>query len=333
MGSVWLARDLALECCCAVKLLDPEVAELEHARERFLREARVSARIRGSGVVNVFDCGEWSGAPYIVMENLDGEDLRSRIDRTGPLGPETTYEIVAQLARGLAHAHAAGIVHRDVKPANVFLVREADGDSVKLLDFGIATEAGSTRSDVLTEPGLFVGTVWYASPEQLLGESVDWRTDLWSLAVLAWECLTGARPFDSDSFGRHCGMVIDQPVPEFGAEARGLPSELDHWWKKAAAREPQERFQSAKELADALGDALELPRASVPSTCPAAGQATSHWSGRTRGKVAAMRGALVASGIAVALAAGVGIGWVAKTAPGSQHASTMRTSTASVMGF
>jgi eukaryotic-like serine/threonine-protein kinase len=308
MGSVWLARDLTLECPCAVKMLDLAQTELEDSRDHFAREARVSARFRGSNVVNVFDYGEWSGVPYIVMEYLPGEDLRTRITRAGALGCEATHELVAQLARALAHAHAAGIVHRDIKPDNVFLVEEAGGESVKLLDFGIAAEASSFACESPAHSGTFVGTAFYASPEQLCGECVDGRADLWSLSVLAFECLTGERPFRCDSFADLCKMVLCGSVPEFHAVARGLPAGLDAWWQKAVARKPEARFQSGQELTDALGDALELSRASVFSVRRSLEPAPLSKQRRDARKV----GALYATSVLLALAVGVGIGVAAE---------------------
>jgi serine/threonine protein kinase len=306
MGSVWLARDLTLECPCALKMLDLAQMDVQDCRDRFAREARVSARIRASNVVNVFDYGEWNGVPYIVMEYLPGEDLRTRIARRGALGREATYEIVAQLARALAHAHSAGIVHRDIKPDNVFLVEEAGGESVKLLDFGIAIDTSAPEAPA--HSGVFVGTAFYASPEQLSGECVDGRADLWSLSVLAFECLTGERPFRCDSFANLCGMVLGGSVPEFHAVERGLPAELDDWWQKAVARKPEGRFQSGQELTDALGDALELSRTSVFSVRRSLEPAPLSKHGRDSRKV----GVLYATGVLLALAIGVGIGVAAE---------------------
>ena len=268
MASVWLAYDQTLERACALKVLDPEQATNLEARRRFHREARVTAQIRSAGVVNIFDHGEWRDQLYIAMEYLEGEDLASRLARQGKLDLQQTGQVVARVALGLAHAHASGVVHRDIKPENIFLSHDAAGETAKVLDFGIAKQVARSASDKVTQSGLFLGTPLYASPEQIRSQSVDFRTDLWSLAIVTFECLTGRAPFISNSLGELCGLILFQPVPRFTEHDSELPVALDAWLLRALAREPERRYQSAKELADAFAEAAGCARVSLPSLPP-----------------------------------------------------------------
>jgi serine/threonine protein kinase len=270
MAAVWLAHDQALDCLCALKVLRADQAQDPAVRARFEREAAVIARIRSTNVVRIIDRGQWRGLPYIAMEYLEGEDLRARLQRQGKLEPWQAYEVIAQMARGLTLVHARGVVHRDVKPENVFLVPDVSGDVAKLLDFGVAKQLLPSPKEVSTLAGLFLGTVDYASPEQLRGATIDWRSDLWSLGVLAFECLTGSRPFAADSVADLCGAVLHEPLPRFAELAPELPPELEAWLQRALARDPQCRFQSARELADALAVALACERTTIPSLPPRA---------------------------------------------------------------
>lgn len=269
MATVWLAYDRSLERLCALKVLDAVEAANPDAKNRFHREARVTARVRSACVVNIFDHGEWEGLPYIAMEYLEGEDLASRITRERRLDLPQTCEVIVQVARGLAHAHASGVVHRDIKPENVFLVRGDEDETVKILDFGIATRfARSNAEDA--QSGLFLGTPMYASPEQLRGEGVDFRTDLWSLGVVAFECLTGHAPFTGDTLDELCGRILTQPLPRPSQYDANLPAGLDDLLVRALSRDPEQRFQSAKEFADAFTSAAGHARMSIPSLPPRA---------------------------------------------------------------
>jgi serine/threonine protein kinase len=260
MGTVWLAQDILLDSTCALKLIDDDKSESEEVRIRFAREAKVAAQLRGPHVVDVFDHGEWSGVPYISMEFLDGEDLGTRLDRVKRLSAEATYRIVAHVARALVKAHAYGIVHRDLKPENIFLVEGDEGEIAKVLDFGIAKHDQYSLRDKTTKTGSFLGTPFYVSPEQARGKPTDHRSDLWSLGVIAFQCLTGKPPFESEALGELMGMILydDMPVPT--QRNPELPPELDDWWKRAAARDREQRFDSAKDLSDALGIALGVAR-------------------------------------------------------------------------
>jgi serine/threonine protein kinase len=269
MGKVWLAHDRLLDSPCALKLIDDDKAKSEEVRVRFAREAKVAAQLRGAHVVDVFEHGEWEGTPFIAMEFLDGEDLATRLERLGRLSPTDTYRIVAHIARALARAHAYGIVHRDLKPENVFLVPGDDGEIAKVLDFGIAKHDQYSLTDKATKTGSLLGTPYYMSPEQARGKGIDHRSDLWSLGVIAFQCLTGAPPFESEALGELMGLILYEELPKPTARQPDLPSEVDGWWAKAAARDRDQRFSSAKELADALGAALGLTLSiAVPSVLP-----------------------------------------------------------------
>ena len=269
MASVWLAYDRSLERLCALKVLDAGEAANPDAKNRFHREARVTARVRSACVVNIFDHGEWQGLPYIAMEYLEGEDLASRITRERKLDLNQTCEVVVQVARGLTHAHASGVVHRDIKPENVFLVSGDEAEAVKILDFGIATRFARSKPDD-AQSGLFLGTPMYASPEQLRGEGVDFRTDLWSLGVVAFECLTGHAPFTGDTLDELCGRILTEPLPRLSQHDADLPAALDDLLVRALSRDPEQRFQSAKELAEAFTSAAGCARVSIPSLPPRA---------------------------------------------------------------
>jgi serine/threonine-protein kinase len=270
MGKVWLAHDLLLDSPCALKLIDDDKAKSEEVRVRFAREAKVAAQLRGAHVVDVFEHGEWEGTPFIAMEYLDGEDLATRLERLGQLAPGDTYRIVAHIARALARAHAYGIVHRDLKPENVFLVQGDDGEVAKVLDFGIAKHDAYSLTDKATKTGSLLGTPYYMSPEQARGKDIDHRSDLWSLAVIAFQCLTGAPPFESEALGELMGLILYEELPRPTARRDTVPAEVDAWWARAAARDRDQRFSSAKELADELGTALGIGHNfMVPSTVPA----------------------------------------------------------------
>jgi len=265
MGSVWAAHDQALDAPCAVKLVNEHLVSNEEVRARFAREAKLAAQLRSPHVVHVFDCGEANGTLYIVMEWLDGESLATRLEREGVLDAFTTYRVVAHVARALTTAHGLGIVHRDLKPDNVFLVPGYDEEIAKVLDFGIAYDSVYAQRDHLTIPGSLLGTPLYLSPEQARGRPVDHRADLWSLAVIVFECLTGSSPFDAPAIGEVMGRILYEPLPKPTDYNSDLSREVDAWWSRAAARKREDRFDSAKEFVDALAEALGVERSlSVP---------------------------------------------------------------------
>jgi len=268
MGTVWLADDMSLDSLCAVKLIDAEKSRSEEVRKRFVREAKSAAQLRGPHVVDVFDRGESDGVLFIAMEYLEGEDLCTRLGRVGALGGETTYRIIAHVARALSSAHALGIVHRDLKPENIFLVQSYDEEIAKVLDFGIAQHAAYRLEDHATREGSFLGTPYYVSPEQARGRPTDHRSDLWSLGVIAYQCLTGMPPFDSESLGDLMGLILYEALPKITEANPSLPPSVEEWWTRAAQRDRELRFQSARELTDSLGQALRVKTAVTVPTQP-----------------------------------------------------------------
>ncbi|WP_437799004.1 serine/threonine-protein kinase [Sorangium sp. So ce693] len=258
MGSVWLAEHLSLRTPVAIKLIDVEAAKNATARARFDREAQIAARIRSAHVVKVLDHGLTDdGLPYIAMECLAGESLRDRLSARRRLTPAETAKIVSHICRALSRAHEVGLVHRDIKPENIFIAREDDGEIVKILDFGVAkvTDALAITGMDPTRTGALLGTPYYMSPEQAKGlKSVDYRSDLWSLGVVVFECLTGARPFTAPALGPLIAKILGTPPPALSAAApgAGIPVEVEAWMRKALAVEPDARFASARELSEAF---------------------------------------------------------------------------------
>lgn len=269
MGSVWLAHHVGLDTPCAVKFINAEVVSMADMRLRFEREAKAAAALRSSHVVQILDYGVWENFPYIAMEYLEGEDLAQRIKRKGRLSSKETVLIVSQVARALTKAHAAGLIHRDLKPENIFLVPEDDHEVAKVLDFGIAKSHGPLLDMATTKAGALLGTPHYMSPEQAQGtKTIDYRSDLWSLGVLAFQCMTGKLPFNSEALGDLLLHIMVNPLPVPSQLAPDVPQTFDIWWQRAAARDPAQRFQSAKELADSLAVALGLTVALMPGMVP-----------------------------------------------------------------
>jgi serine/threonine-protein kinase len=266
-ASVWVAEHLALTTNVAVKLIDPELAKKESARERFRREATAAAQLRSAHVVQILDHGIDGTQPFIVMELLDGEDLFERLSHRNRLTLRETSKIVTQVARALTRAHAAGIVHRDLKPENVFLVPNEDDEVVKVLDFGVAKITSPGRAAMkATGMGTLIGTPHYMSPEQVKGiAEVDYRADLWALGVIAFQCLTGELPFDSEGVGDLLIKISIGEMPIPSKYQASLPAAFDAWFARACDRDPGKRFQSAREMALALaavaggGEAVKAP--------------------------------------------------------------------------
>jgi serine/threonine protein kinase len=257
MGAIWRAEHLVLAAPVAVKILERDVVDSEEAVARFLREAKAAASLRSPHVVQILDYGVEEGVPFIVMELLEGETLRDRIKRLHTLEAVEMVRIVGDVARAITRAHEAGIVHRDLKPENIFLVPNEDSEIAKVLDFGVAKVEASTLADgTNTRTGSILGTPFYMSPEQAQGnKEVDYRSDLWSLGVIAFECLTGKRPFNSDALGDLVLQICvrDIAVP---SELATVPAGFDEWFARATARPPEDRFQSAREMIESLRECL-----------------------------------------------------------------------------
>src|SRR5215211_6708540 len=251
MGVVYRARQISLGRIVALKVIAPEVASAEDFRRRFAYESRLAASIDHPHVVSIFSSGEIDEQPYIAMQWIDGVSLHSMLADNQPLDPNRAALIVSQIASALEAAHAAGLIHRDVKPANI-LVRSIGGrDHVYLTDFGIARRSGAAVTE-LTKTGETVGTIGYMAPEQFRGDTLDGRVDLYSLGCVLFECLTGHLPFERDS----------QPAMMYAhlSDERPMPSELrpelgdrfDAVTARAMALEPQDRYASGAQLADAV---------------------------------------------------------------------------------
>jgi serine/threonine-protein kinase len=254
MGAVWRAEHVQLRSPVAIKLIDEQIAQNPEALARFMREAQSAAALRSPHVVQILDFGADRGVPYIAMELLEGESLAERLDRVERLSPAEVGRIMTEVARAISKAHELSIVHRDLKPDNIFLVRNDEVEVTKVLDFGIAkaTQGLGVASGSETRTGAILGTPHYMSPEQAEGTKlVDHRTDLWALGVIAFECLVGRRPFDSDALGSLLLAICTRPIPVPSAYGLDLPG-FDAWFAKACARELPDRFQSARELANEL---------------------------------------------------------------------------------
>jgi eukaryotic-like serine/threonine-protein kinase len=259
MASVHLARDTELDRPVALKLLAESLGGDESLRRRFVREARLAARLSHPNVVSVFDAGEDGGRPYIVMEYVDGENLAELLTRGGPIPPDEARGLALQAAQGLAHAHAAGLVHRDVKPQNLILRRDG---TLKIADFGIARAAEATA---LTQAGTVLGTAAYLSPEQALGEEVSPATDVYSLGVVLYELLAGRTPFQVetlDDLARRPAMEV-APVRELVPD---VPRDLEDVVMHCLARNPEYRPRDGAQLARELapGDAATKPLPAPP---------------------------------------------------------------------
>ena len=251
MGTVWQAQHLALKSQVAIKFIQVDTAPHAEALPRFLREAQAAASLRSPHVVQILDHGVDDGMPYIAMELLEGETLADRLARVGRLSPIEAARILVHVGRAIGRAHEAGIVHRDLKPDNVFIVRNDDEELAKVVDFGIAK---STAANSLTGPasagtrtGAVLGTPYYMSPEQTEGaKNLDFRADIWAIGVIGFECLLGRRPFDAETLGGLLLAICIRPIP-VPSQSGAVPAGFDAWFARACAREPSQRFASAKE--------------------------------------------------------------------------------------
>ena len=280
MGEIFRAEDEVLGRTVAVKVLSEQYARDESLRARFTREALAAARLSGEpGAVTIFDVGEWEGRPFIVMEHLSGGSLEARLRDDGPPPVDEALDWLDQAAGALDAAHRLGVVHRDVKPGNLLLDEAGD---LRVADFGIASAAGLHS---LTLTGTVLGTAGYLSPEQARGERATPASDRYSLAVVAYELLTGHRPFESESPTAEAAAHVQAEVPS-------ISPQLDPVFRRALAKDPQARFESASGFVAALREALE-GGAAVTRVLPAA-ERRSRWP-------------LVAAIVAAAVLAGAGL--------------------------
>jgi serine/threonine protein kinase len=270
MGDIYRATDTTLGRDVAIKILADRFAADVSVRERFTREALAAARFSSEpNMVTIFDVGEHAGRPYIVMEYLSGGSLDTVLRRDGPPPPERAFTWLEQAGRALDVAHREGVVHRDVKPANLMLDR---GGNVHVADFGIASAAGL---DSLTMTGTVLGTAGYLSPEQAQGDRATSASDRYALGVVAFELLTGTRPFAAESPTAEAAAHVNAPVPSISAHGN-LPRELDPVFEHALAKDPAQRYETCAEFvaalraayAEAAGSTSELPAVVPLPTAP-----------------------------------------------------------------
>ncbi len=270
MGVVYRAEELALQRTVALKLIVSEYSRDERFRERFRRESRIAAAIDHPNVIPVFDAGEEQGTLYIMMRLVEGTDLRAVIDEEGGLDPRRAARIVRQVGAALDAAHARGMLHRDVKPSNVLLARR---DHAYLSDFGLAKPADSLEA--LTRHGTIVARAEYVAPEQVLGQRVDARADIYALGCLLFEALTGEAPFERSAPGAGAAALahVDAPRPSPLDIRPDLPREFDDVIKRAMAKDPEERYPSAGDLGQAALVAAGGLRRANPWSVVATGEA------------------------------------------------------------
>jgi serine/threonine-protein kinase len=264
MAAVYEAENVSIGKRVAVKVLAAELANSAIVIERFFREARAAASVKSPYIVEVYDSGRLEdGRPFIAMELLEGESLYDRMARVRLIDTQSTVRIIGQVAKGLMKAHAANIVHRDLKPENIHVCRGEDGEEIaKILDFGLAKFYSPVKTDEktarLTREGAVFGTPAYMSPEQVKGQgNVDHRADLWALGCMTFECLTGRPVWNTDQgVAMTFAAIAAAQLPVPSRMRPDLPPAFDTWFRKSLERDPNKRFQTAKELADELARAL-----------------------------------------------------------------------------
>lgn len=273
MAEVYVAEDQLLNRTVAVKVLFPELAHDEAFVERFRREARAAASLNHHNIVSVYDFGQDEGSWFIVMEFVEGQTLRDIIRAEGPMEPARATALASEVAAALAAAHAQGIIHRDVKPANV-LIAEGTG-TVKVADFGIARAAGARQG--LTMPGTVLGTATYLSPEQAQGAEVDFRTDVYSLGMVLYEMLAGRAPFKGESPVAIAYQAMSTIAPPPSTHNPRVPAALDAIVMKAMSKDPAARYSSAEDLRIellAVDRAVGDPDATAAIVAPVAADTT-----------------------------------------------------------
>jgi len=255
MGEVYRARDARLNRDVALKILPESFARDADRLRRFEQESKAVAALNHPNIVAIYDVGEYNGSPYLVSELLEGESLRGVINR-GPIPPRKVVEYAAQVANGLAAAHAKGVVHRDLKPENLFVCRDG---RVKILDFGLAKlatkgdpELEATMTSSHTAAGVVMGTASYMSPEQVRGEAVDARTDMFAFGAVLYEMLSGKRAFQRDTPPETMTAILRDDVPDMAELQPPPPPALDRIVRRCLEKSPEQRFQSAKDLAFGL---------------------------------------------------------------------------------
>jgi serine/threonine protein kinase len=264
MAVVYRARDIRLDRWVALKILAPDLALDQVFRQRFIRESRAAAAVDHPNIIPIFEAGEADGVLFIAMRFVGGQDVRSLIDREGTLPAARAAGIVAQVASALDAAHACGLVHRDVKPANMLLsdlAERGQADHVYLSDFGVSKQSDSTSR--LTSTGQLVGTLDYLAPEQVEGRPVDGRADVYSLACAAFEMLAGVPPFKRDQSLAVLWAQLSAPPPLLTSRRSDLPPAIDQVMAKALAKSPGDRYDRCLDFASSLQRACGLRAADV----------------------------------------------------------------------
>jgi serine/threonine-protein kinase len=258
MGVVYRAEHPRLGATIALKVMEPELALDEAFRERFVREARAAAGIKHPSIIPIYDAGEWHGDLYIAMRYIEGDDLRSLLRKDGALSTRETYEIGAQIAGALDAAHRSGLVHRDVKPGNILVEPGPDPGSAPvayLADLGLTKRVDSNSG--VTASGELLGTIDYIAPEQISGQRADGRADLYSLACVLFECLTGTVPYVRENQAAVLWAHLHDDVPRASAANPALSPTVDDVLARGMAKSPEDRFPTGRELIAALQAPLE----------------------------------------------------------------------------
>jgi serine/threonine-protein kinase len=250
MGVVYRAQHMHLGRTVALKLLNPELAASEEFRERFIREARAAAELEHPNIVPVYDAGEVEGRLYLAMKFIEGTDMAQLLETEGRLGPERAIPLLEQLASALDAAHENGLIHRDVKPANALL----EGDRLYLTDFGLTRRVDSTRP--LTATGRAVGTAAYLAPEQIRGEPLDRRVDVYALGCVTYQCLSGQPPYLRDTDMLIMWAHVGAEPPSLSTERSDLPAAIDRVIQKALAKSREDRYDTCGQLVSELKRAL-----------------------------------------------------------------------------
>ena len=271
MGVVYRARDLVLDRVVALKVIAPEFAGDRDFRERFKRESQLAASIRHPNVISIYRAGEEGDQLFITMDYVEGTDLKAIIGVRGRLDPKLAADLISQIASGLDAAHGRGLVHRDVKPANVLIESQANRHQAYLTDFGLTKRA--TTQSALTRTGMVVGTTDYLAPEQIEGGSIDARADVYALGCVLYEALTGSIPFPRETDVARMWAHVTEDAPSILQQAPGVSPDLDAVVRRAMAKNPNERFLSAEEMGQAVLAAAQAPpkphtvkRTIVPAT-------------------------------------------------------------------
>ncbi len=280
MGMLYLALEPGLDRHVALKLIAPEAAADEVFARRFAEESKIAASIEHPNVVPIYAAGEEAGVPFIAMRYVAGADLAKRLAREGRLEPATAVELVAQIGNGLDAIHAAGLVHRDVKPANVLLSGAEDAEHAYITDFGVARNV-STESG-LTQTGRFVGTLDYVAPEQISGGAVDARADVYALGCLLFKLLTGEVPFPRDGEAARLFAHLNDPPPAPSLYVPEVSMALDDVAIRAMSKAPEDRYPSAGDLGRAAQAALRGEQTTAPERTVATGAAALGGTAATR---------------------------------------------------